>query len=83
MLAPCTGRAALRGSIPPVRTIYGAAPLPRSPVPGARRAWWLQEALAAEGDPPPAAPLHGDATADVVIVGGGYTGLSAALTSRG
>ena len=30
-------------------------------------------------DTPPLAPLQGDQTADVVIVGGGYTGLSAAL----
>jgi gamma-glutamylputrescine oxidase len=35
---------------------------------------------AATADPlPPFAPLDGDATADVCIVGGGYTGLSAAL----
>ncbi|MEV8534821.1 FAD-dependent oxidoreductase [Streptomyces sp. NPDC051211] len=30
---------------------------------------------ATDGTPPPRAPLTGDATADVVIVGGGYTGL--------
>ena len=30
-------------------------------------------------DTPPLRPLHGDHTADVVVVGGGYTGLSAAL----
>lgn len=30
-------------------------------------------------DSPPLARLHGDQTADVVIIGGGYTGLSAAL----
>ena len=41
--------------------------------------WWLEQALAAEGDPPPAPALSGDATADVVIVGGGYTGLWTAL----
>jgi glycine/D-amino acid oxidase-like deaminating enzyme len=44
---------------------------------GTRRSWWLREALAAE--PPEAAgaapPLSGSRTADVVIVGGGYTGL--------
>lgn len=39
------------------------------------RSPWLREALADEGDPPPAAPLHGPTDADVVIVGGGYTGL--------
>ena len=44
--------------------------------------WWLEQALAAEGDPPAAAALAGDATADVVIVGGGYTGLWTALALR-
>jgi glycine/D-amino acid oxidase-like deaminating enzyme len=40
------------------------------------RSWWLREALALPafaGDPAPR--LEGDITADVVIVGGGYTGL--------
>jgi glycine/D-amino acid oxidase-like deaminating enzyme len=42
--------------------------------PGEQRGWWLREALAADpGEPCP--PLRWDATADVVIVGGGYTGL--------
>jgi glycine/D-amino acid oxidase-like deaminating enzyme len=44
--------------------------------------WWLEDALAREGDPPPAPPLGGDATADVAIVGGGYTGLWTALALR-
>jgi glycine/D-amino acid oxidase-like deaminating enzyme len=44
--------------------------------------WWLEQALAAEGDPPPAPALRGDATADVAIVGGGYTGLWTALALR-
>ncbi len=44
--------------------------------------WWLEQALAAEGDPAPAAPLDGDATADVAIVGAGYTGLWTALALR-
>jgi glycine/D-amino acid oxidase-like deaminating enzyme len=46
--------------------------------------WWMQEALAAEPGFEPAPPLAGDATADVVIVGGGYTGLWTAwfLTER-
>ena len=40
----------------------------------AGRSWWLHEALAAEpGEPAP--PLSGDISADVVILGGGYTGL--------
>ena len=40
------------------------------------RSWWLREALAQPefaGDPCP--PLTADTTADVVILGGGYTGL--------
>ncbi|HET7566727.1 MAG TPA: FAD-dependent oxidoreductase [Gaiellaceae bacterium] len=41
--------------------------------------WWLEQALAAEGDPAPAPALAGDAVADVAIVGGGYTGLWTAL----
>src|SRR5215475_14568344 len=44
--------------------------------------WWLEDALAREGDPEPAAALSGDATADVAIVGGGYTGLWTALALR-
>ncbi|HEY2311629.1 MAG TPA: FAD-binding oxidoreductase [Gaiellaceae bacterium] len=44
--------------------------------------WWLEQALAAEGDPPPAPALSVDATADVAIVGGGYTGLWTALALR-
>lgn len=45
--------------------------------PGARRAWWLREALDAEPGEPCPAPTA-DTTADVVIVGGGFTGLWAA-----
>jgi glycine/D-amino acid oxidase-like deaminating enzyme len=45
------------------------------PVPGRRRAWWLREALAAEGQSLLAPSLFGDTTADVAIVGGGYTGM--------
>ncbi len=42
--------------------------------PGAQRSWWLREALAREsGSPGPV--LTGDVSADVVIVGGGFTGL--------
>jgi glycine/D-amino acid oxidase-like deaminating enzyme len=41
--------------------------------------WWLEDALAREGDPAPAPALAGDASADVAIVGGGYTGLWTAL----
>lgn len=45
------------------------------PVPGHRRAWWLREALAAEQPALLAPTLFGDTTADVAIVGGGYTGM--------
>ena len=44
--------------------------------------WWLEDALAREGDPAPAPALAGDATANVAIVGGGYTGLWTALALR-
>ena len=36
-----------------------------------RHGWWLEEA----GAVTPTRPLDGDATADVVVVGGGYLGL--------
>ena len=54
------------------------------PRPGLDRGWWLGEALAAEGNPPPLPPLAGEIEADVVIVGGGYTGMWSAyfLTER-
>jgi glycine/D-amino acid oxidase-like deaminating enzyme len=47
---------------------------------GGRRSWWLREALAAEAVSEPhlaaaAPPLRGTTTADIVILGGGYTGL--------
>jgi glycine/D-amino acid oxidase-like deaminating enzyme len=42
--------------------------------PGAQRGWWLREAIDADpGGPCP--PPATDATTDVVIVGGGFTGL--------
>jgi glycine/D-amino acid oxidase-like deaminating enzyme len=42
--------------------------------PDAGRSWWLHDALAADpGEPAP--PLSGDTAADVVILGGGYTGM--------
>ena len=44
---------------------------------GSRRSWWLREALGAEdaGLSFATPPLRGSATADVVVIGGGYTGL--------
>jgi glycine/D-amino acid oxidase-like deaminating enzyme len=52
--------------------------------PGEQRSWWLREALEAEGEARQCPPLRGAVSADVVIVGGGYTGLWAAyfLTER-
>ncbi|MES1247787.1 MAG: FAD-dependent oxidoreductase [Actinomycetota bacterium] len=44
--------------------------------------WWLEDALASEEGAPAAPPLAGDTTADVAIVGGGYTGLWTALSLR-
>lgn len=41
--------------------------------------WWLEEALAWEGDAPEAPPLEGDHVFDIAIIGGGYTGLWTAL----
>jgi glycine/D-amino acid oxidase-like deaminating enzyme len=45
-------------------------------------AWWLEEALAAEGREREAPALEGDVEVDVAIVGGGYTGLWTALTLK-
>jgi glycine/D-amino acid oxidase-like deaminating enzyme len=49
----------------------------------ARVSWWMEEARAAL-EPEPQPPLSGDTTADIVILGGGYTGLWTAwfLTER-
>jgi putative aminophosphonate oxidoreductase len=44
------------------------------------RSYWLQQAL--EGAPAEPEPLQGDATADICIVGGGFTGLWTALHIR-
>ena len=43
--------------------------------PGRQRSWWLRDALALEKTPVECPPLRGDVKADVVIVGGGFTGL--------
>lgn len=51
-----------------------------TPAPG-DPSWWLTEALAAER-PAPAQPLSGRITVDIVIVGGGYTGLWTALALK-
>ncbi|MCG7391606.1 FAD-binding oxidoreductase [Microvirga sp. ACRRW] len=46
------------------------------------RSWWLDEALKSEGNVPTAAPLEGECTVDVAIVGGGFAGLWTALTLK-
>ncbi|MGL6044909.1 MAG: FAD-dependent oxidoreductase, partial [Vogesella sp.] len=46
-----------------------------------QQAFWLQQALAAEGQPPPRA-LQGELQADVCIVGGGFTGLWTAIMTQ-
>jgi glycine/D-amino acid oxidase-like deaminating enzyme len=55
-----------------------------SVAPGEATPWWIEEALAreGEGEPRPAPPLEGDTEADVAIVGGGYTGLWTALALK-
>jgi len=48
------------------------APLPRQ----ARVSWWMEEALADPAfDAEPCPPLEGSTHADVVVLGGGYTGM--------
>jgi len=65
-------------------TDRSARSTPTPPAPGTQRSWWLREALAAEGEVAPAPPLAEDTTADVAIVGGGFTGMWTAyfLTER-
>ena len=44
--------------------------------------WWFADAMAQEAGMPPPMPLAGEITADVAIVGGGYTGLWTALALK-
>jgi glycine/D-amino acid oxidase-like deaminating enzyme len=44
--------------------------------------WWFADALKAEGGAPPLPSLLGEITADVAIVGGGFTGLWTAFSLR-
>jgi len=48
---------------------------PETPQPGRQRSYWLREALADEADPSPLPPPTDDAAYDVIVVGGGYTGM--------
>ena len=48
--------------------------MPHDAPPDLGRSWWLRDALAADpGEPSP--PLANDTAADVVVLGGGYTGM--------
>jgi glycine/D-amino acid oxidase-like deaminating enzyme len=47
--------------------------------PGTALPWWIEDALALEGERADAPPLDGDLDVDVAVVGGGYTGLWTAL----
>jgi glycine/D-amino acid oxidase-like deaminating enzyme len=47
--------------------------------PGTALPWWIEDALALEGDRTDAPPLHSHLDVDVAVVGGGYTGLWTAL----
>jgi glycine/D-amino acid oxidase-like deaminating enzyme len=55
--------------------------LPVPPIPGGM-SWWFLEAIAAEGGYAPAQMLEANIKADVAIVGGGYTGLWAAIALK-
>src|SRR5438552_8697484 len=50
--------------------------------PGAHRSWWLRDALEQE-ETQPCPPLNADKKADVVIVGGGFSGLWTAYVLTG
>ena len=58
--------------MPDLKTLYHASMYDPAPVPS----YWEATAPA---DDPAWVPLDGDAACDVAIIGGGYTGLSAAL----
>ncbi|HEV7810477.1 MAG TPA: FAD-binding oxidoreductase [Candidatus Limnocylindrales bacterium] len=76
---PLTGGPERRGRPHPSDPLDGVRP-------GGRRSYWLRQALASEGpelaSAAAAPPFSGAATADVAIVGGGYTGLWTALRLR-
>ena len=46
-----------------------------APQPGRQRSYWLRQALSDEDDPTPLPPPSEPAAYDVVVIGGGYTGL--------
>lgn len=51
----------------------GAAP-ESAPIVTSARGWWFREAMEHEPSEP-APPLHGTSRADVLVIGGGYTGM--------
>ncbi len=51
-------------------------------VPPADPSWWFADALKQEGGVPSAPNLAGEVTADIAIVGGGFTGMWTALTLK-
>lgn len=54
----------------------------QQPLPPSDPSWWLSEALTHEENPSPAPKLTGTVTADVAIIGGGFTGLWTALALK-
>jgi glycine/D-amino acid oxidase-like deaminating enzyme len=79
MSVPAPGRPSARSAVGPPRRTRPASVLARdlerlAPGLGRRRAWWLREVLARDpgADCP---PLRGSTSTDVVVIGGGFTGL--------
>ena len=80
LIQPVAGE---RGRYPEPSMTTAIEPSASTVPPDEGRSWWLREALALPefaGDDAPA--LQGDTTADVVILGGGYTGLWTAWSTE-
>ena len=89
----CSSDGNLRGQVPFVLLAQAgdrarrvardaAARMNPTVVPGLEPPWWIEDALAAEGGRDDAPALRGQLETDVVVVGGGYTGLWTALALR-